>query len=53
MKKRKRKKSRAARLAKAGAAAMARATQGRARVFANKKREQDRGACRGQIETEN
>jgi hypothetical protein len=42
----------AAEEAKAGGAAMANATRGRARVFKNRKKEADRTACRGKLKHE-
>ena len=49
VKERKKKLPKAAEEAKAGGAAMANATRGRARVFKNRKREESRNQCRGQI----
>ena len=48
----KKRKNKAAETAKAGAAAMANATRGRARVFDNKKKKAARDACRGKIQAE-
>ena len=42
----------AAEEAKRGAAALAAATRGRARVFKNKKKDADRNACRGKVTEE-
>jgi len=50
--KRKKRLARAAEEAQRGAAALAALTKGRARTFANRKREANRKACRGKVQDE-
>ena len=47
MKRHKKRLPKAAEMAQRGSAALANSTKGRARTFANRKREANRNACRG------